>query len=76
MPEIARKAARLQKMQLDEKQYFAYEMVACTFLLGMVNDGRNPYTKLGKYLQQSMGGSTDTNTNIENIIKWLKARGG
>ncbi len=42
----------------------------------MVNDGRNPYTKLGKYLQQSMGGSTDTATNIENIIKQLKARGG
>jgi type II secretory pathway predicted ATPase ExeA len=42
----------------------------------MVNDGRNPYTKLGKYLQQSMGGSTDTATNIEDIIKRLKARGG
>jgi hypothetical protein len=55
MPEIARKVARLQKTQLDEKQYIAYEMVACTFLLRMVNDGRSPYTKLGKYLQQSMG---------------------
>ena len=76
MPEIARKVARLQKTQLDEKQYIAYEMIACTFLLGMVNDGRNPYTKLGKYLQQSMGGSTDTATNIEDTIKRLKARGG
>ena len=55
MPEIAQKVARLQMMQLNEKQYIAYEMVACTFLLGMVNDGHNPYTKLGKYLQQSMG---------------------
>ncbi len=77
MPEmIARKVARLQKMQLDENQYIAYEMIACSFLLGMVNDGRNPYTKLGKYLQQCMGGSTNTATNIEDIIKWLKARGG
>ena len=76
MPEIARKVARLQKTQLDEKQYIAYEMIDCTFLLGMVNDGCNPYTKLGKYLQQSMGGSTDTATNIEDIIKRLKARGG
>ncbi len=41
----------------------------------MVNDGRNPYTKLGKYLQQSLGGSTDTVTNIEDIIKRLKAIG-
>ncbi len=74
MLEIAQKVARLQKTQLDEKQYIAYEMIACTFLLGMVNDGRNPYTKLGKYLQQSMGGSTDTVTNIEDIIKWLKGK--
>jgi hypothetical protein len=63
-------------MQLDEKQYIAYEMIACTFLLGMVNDGSNPYTKLGKYLQQSMAGSTETAANIEDIIKQLKARGG
>ncbi len=76
MPEIARKVARLQKTQLDEKQYIAYEIVACTFLLGMANDEQNPYTKLGKYLQQSMGGSSDTVTNIEDIIKRLKARGG
>jgi hypothetical protein len=34
LPEIARKVAQLQKIQLDEKQYIAYEMIACTFLLG------------------------------------------
>ncbi len=62
-------------MTLTLTSSLAYEMVACTFLLGMVNDGRNPYTKLGKYLQQSMGGSTKTVTNIEDIIKRLKARG-
>jgi hypothetical protein len=76
LPEIAQKVARLQKTQLDEKQYIAYELIACTFLLGMVNDGHNPYTKLGKYLQQSLGGSTNTVTNIEDIVKWLKARSG
>jgi hypothetical protein len=42
----------------------------------MVNDGHNPYTKLSKYLQQSLGSSTNTATNIEDIIKRLKARGG
>jgi hypothetical protein len=31
--QIARKVARLEKTQLDEKQYIAYEMIACTFLL-------------------------------------------
>jgi hypothetical protein len=76
LPEIAQKVARLQKTQLDEKQNIAYEMIACTFLLGMMNDGCNPYTKLGKYLQQSLGGSINTVTNIEDIIKRLKARGG
>jgi hypothetical protein len=45
LPQIAQKAARLEKTQLDEKQYIAYEMIACTFLLGLVNDGRDKNTK-------------------------------
>jgi hypothetical protein len=39
---------------LDEKQYIAYEMIACTFLLGLVNNGSDKNTKLGAYLQQTM----------------------
>ena len=35
--ETARKVARLEKQKLDEKQYIAYEMIACTFLLGLIN---------------------------------------
>jgi hypothetical protein len=35
LQEVARKVARLEKMELDEKQYRAYEMVTCTFLLGV-----------------------------------------
>ncbi len=46
LPQIARKVARLEKTQLDEKQYIAYEMIACTFLLGLVNDGSDKNTKL------------------------------
>ncbi len=53
LPEIARKVAKLQKIQLDKKQYIPYEMIACTFLLGLVNDGRDPLTNLGAYLQKS-----------------------
>ncbi len=41
LPQIAQKVARLEKTQLDEKQYIAYEMIACTFLLGLVNYGRD-----------------------------------
>ncbi len=33
LPETARKVARLEKIKLDVKQYIAYEMIACTFLL-------------------------------------------
>jgi len=66
LPKIARKVARLEKTQLDEKQCIAYEMIACTFLLGLLNDGSDKNTKLGAYLQQT--------TN--EVMKRLKARGG
>jgi len=74
LPEIARKVAKLQKIQLDKKQYIAYKMIACTFLLGLVKDGRDAHTNLGAYLQQNLGGPTTT--DIHDIVKRLKARGG
>jgi hypothetical protein len=52
LPEIARKVAKLQKIQLDKKQYIAYETIAFTFLLGLVKDGRDLHTNLGAYLQK------------------------
>ncbi len=66
--------AKLEKTQLDEKQYIAYEMIACTFLLGLVNDGHDKNAKLGAHLQQTMEitSTADANDNI----KKLKARGG
>jgi len=70
----ARKVARLKKRKLDEKQYIAYEMIACTFFLGLVNNTQNPHTNLGAYLQQSLRGSTTA--DIEDTVKMLKARGG
>ncbi len=66
--------ARLEKTQLDEKQYIAYEIIACTFLLGLVNDGSDKYTKLGSYLQQSL--EIASSTDPTDIIEKLKARGG
>jgi hypothetical protein len=39
--------AKLEKTQLDKKQYIAYEMIACAFLLGLVNDGCDKTTKIG-----------------------------
>ncbi len=49
-------------------------MIACTFLLGLVKDGRDAHTNLGAYLQQNLGGPTTT--DIQDIVKRLKARGG
>jgi hypothetical protein len=74
LPKIAQKVAKLEKSQLDEKQYIAYEMIACTFLLGLVNDGHDENTKLGAYLQQTMEITSTADGN--DTIKKLKARGG
>ncbi len=49
-------------------------MIVCTFLLGLVNDGRDKNTKLGAYLQQTMEIASTADAN--DIIKKLKARGG
>ena len=45
-------------------------MIACTFLLGLVKDGRDAHTNLGAYLQQNLGGPPTT--DIHDIVK----RGG
>jgi hypothetical protein len=59
--------ARLEKTQFDEKQYIAYEMIACTFLLGLLNDGSDKNTTLGAYLQQTM-----ETANIADVKMLLK----
>jgi hypothetical protein len=56
LQEVTRKVARLEKMELDEKQYIAYEMIACTFLLGLVQDRNDPNTTLFLSLQKTIGG--------------------
>ncbi len=49
-------------------------MIACTFLLGLVNDGGDKNTKMGTYLQQTMEITSTADAN--DIITKLKARGG
>jgi len=49
-------------------------MIACTFLLGLLNDGSDKNTKLGAYLQQTM--EIATTADVNDVIKKLKARGG
>jgi hypothetical protein len=71
---VARKVARLEKMELDEKQYITYEMNACTFLLGLVKDGNDSNTTLFTSLQKTMGG--ESSKKIADIVRKLEARGG
>ena len=71
LPEIAQKVARLEKTQLDEKQYIAYEMIACTFLLGLVNNRRDKNTKLGAYLQQTMEIAYTADANAFSKLKFI-----
>ncbi len=49
-------------------------MIACMFLLGLLNDGSDKNTKLGAYLKQTMEIATTADAN--DVIKKLKARGG
>lgn len=74
LKDIARKVARIERKVLDEKQYITYEIICCTFLMGLIKDGRDASTKLGQCLAQSLTGSSTTNTN--ELIEQLKARGG
>jgi hypothetical protein len=66
--------AKLEKTHLDEQQYIAYEMIACVFLLKLVNGGRDKNTKLGAHLQKIMEITSTADGN--DTIKKLKARGG
>ena len=72
LAETARKVARLENKKLDEKQYIAYEIIACTFLLGLVHDGSDPSTTLYKGLEGTMGRAK----SMKGIVRRLKARGG
>ena len=71
--ETARKVARLKKQKLDEKQYIAYELIACTFLLGLVQDGNDPNKTLYSCLGQTKGGTATL--EIRDIVHRLEARG-
>ncbi len=70
--EYGKKNAKLENTQLDEKQYIAYEMIACTFLLGLVKDGLDSNTTLFACLQQIEGGQSSNGTT--DIVNRLKAR--
>jgi hypothetical protein len=72
--ETARKVARLEKRKLDEKQYIANEMIACTFLCCLVHHENNPNTTLYSCLGQTM--VSNATLKINGVVHRLEARGG
>jgi hypothetical protein len=70
---IAKEIAKIENTQLDEKQYKAYEMIAYTFLLGLVKDGLNSNITLFACLKQTVGGKSSKETT--DIVNRLNARG-
>ncbi len=61
-------------MELDEKQYIAHEIIAYTFLLGLVKEGNDSNTTLFTSLQKTMQG--ESSKEIADIVKKIDARGG
>ncbi len=57
-------------MELDEKQCIANEMIACTFLLGLVKDGNDSNTTLFTSLQKMMGG--ESSKEIADIVEKIE----
>ena len=70
--EIARKVAKQQKTVLDEKQYIAHEIIACTFLMELVRDGIDNSTDFGSKLQHKIGMFYES--EMKETIKKLEAR--
>jgi hypothetical protein len=71
---IAREVENNQGTKLDKKQYVAYEIISCTFLLGLIRDGQDCTSALGSCLNQELSGSDKSDT--EDLVEKLKARGG
>jgi hypothetical protein len=73
--EIAK--GKTSKYNLDDKQYIAYQIVCCTFLLQLVTEGDHYDNKLGDMLGATLG---PLNENVQrtkdSLVRDLKAKGG
>ena len=70
---FARKVANMENKILDKKQYIAYKIICCTFMLGLIRDGKDTITLLSRCLGQGLDECPQT-TN--DLIEELQARGG
>lgn len=72
---VARKVAEEEGTILDDKQQITYEIICCTFLLGLIYDGYDHHTDLGKSLTGNDYDPDDWKRR-QKIIRLLEARGG
>ena len=59
---IACKVAQVEDLKLDEKQYITYEIICCTFLLDLVNDGGDTSTAMTMTMTTTTATTTTTPT--------------
>jgi hypothetical protein len=75
MYEIAR--GESSKYNLDDKQYIAYQIVCCTFLLQLVTEGDQYDTKLGEMLGATLDPLAESVQHTkDSLVRDLKAKGG
>ena len=70
LEEVARSGSK----QLDMKQYIAYEIICCSFLLQLILEGGDGGTRIGNFLNATL--NCPNTTLRDELIKKLKARGG
>jgi hypothetical protein len=61
--------------KLDEKQYIAYQVICSTFLLGLVHEGCDGNTSVGKYFSALSHDDDHTCTQRSDLVENLKKRG-
>ena len=75
MYEIAK--GKSSKYNLDDKQYIAYQIVCCTFLLQLVMEGDHYDTKLGEMLGATLAPLNEKlQRTKDSLVRELKAKGG
>ena len=61
---------------LDEKQYVAYQIISCTFLIQLINEGGDTNSRLGGILGATLGLSDEDLAVRNDLKRELEDRGG
>eukprot|EP00985_Skeletonema_marinoi_P004357 scaffold1904_cov152-Skeletonema_marinoi.AAC.1 len=61
---------------LDDKQYIAYQIISCTFLIQLINEGGDTNSRLGGILGATLGLSDEDLAVRNDLKRELEDRGG